>query len=201
MAVQEQPPARPGAAAGVSRVDLRSILVMTINPAAVLKQRLAGVSSIWALSVSGAAFTLFFLQTGLDLFRTGKPGSVVAILAAVGLVYGTAVVAAIAAAAFTLTRLFGGTRSIGWSIKAFALGYSPALIYATLGLLANTAFHWKTAIAFGVTGMLWALGPMIAAIKEMTGQMIGVSIVIATLCGGLLLVGWSVLSLGIGGMV
>lgn len=169
-----------------------------VNPAAVVKKRLAAVSAVWALAVSGAAFTLFFLQTGLDLHRHGRPGSIVAILAAVGLVYGTAVVTAIGAAAWSLSRLFGGSTTAGWSVKAFALGYSPALVYASLGLLANLAFGWNTAIAFGVTGMLWALGPMIAAIKEMTAQKVSVSIVIATLCGGLLLLGWSLLSLGIG---
>jgi len=201
MAIQEQTPVRPAAVTPASRVDVKSILLMMVNPAAVLKQRLAAVSSVWALGVSGAAFTLFFLQTGLDLYRNGKPGSLVAILAATGLVYGTVVVAAIAAAAFLLTRLFGGVRQLGWSIKAFAMGYSPALIYAAFGLVANAAFQWRTAIAFGVTGMLWALGPMVSAIKEMTDQKAGLSIIIATLCGGLLLLGWSLLSLGIGGMV
>lgn len=201
MAVQEQTASQTATAAKIAKADWKSILLMMVNPAGVLKRRMASISFVWALAVSGTAFTLFFLQTGLDLYRNGKPGPLVVVLASIGLIYGTVIVAAIAMVAWQLTRLFGGTKSIDWSVKAFALGYSPALIYATLGLLVNAIFHWKTAIAFGVTGMLWALGPMIAAIKEMTDQKTGVSMVIATLCGGLLLLGWSVLSLGIGGQV
>ena len=201
MAVQEQTAAPTTTVAKASAADWKSILLMMVNPAGVLKKRIVSVSFVWALAVSGTAFTLFFLQTGLDLNRNGKPGPLVVVLASIGLIYGTVIVAAIAMVAWQLTRLFGGAKSLDWSIKAFALGYSPALIYATLGLLVNAIFHWKTAIAFGVTGMLWALGPMIAAIKEMTDQKTALSMVIATLCGGMLLLGWSLLSLGIGGQV
>jgi hypothetical protein len=198
MATQEQSATRSTTSSRTSGADWRAILLMMVNPAGVLKKRMAAVSPIWALAVSGSAFTIFFLQTGLDLFRNGRSGAFVAVMAFTGLVYGTVVVSAVAVIAWQTTRLFGGTRSIDWSIKAFALGYSPALIYAGIGLLVNVILQWNTSIAFGVTGMLWALGPMVAAIREMTEQKVALSIVVATICGGLLLFGWSLLSVGIG---
>lgn len=197
MAVQEPTASSVQAASGVPRADWKSILLMMVNPAGVLKKRMASISPIWALGVSGLAFTLFFLQTGLDLHRNGQSLLVIPVLSLVGLFYGTAVVTLIALLAWLLSRPFGGEKPTGWSIKAFALGYSPALIYSLLGLPFNLIFHWNTAIAFGVTGMLWALGPMVATIRELTGQKIGVSVIVASVCGGLLLLGWSLLSMGI----
>ena len=197
MAVQESTVLPEQAAPGVPRADWKSILLMMVNPAGVLKKRMAGISPIWAMAVSGLAFTLFFLQTGMDLHRNGQSLLIIPVLALIGFFYGTAVVSGIAVLAWLLSRPFGGQRPIGWSIKAFALGYSPALVYTVMGLPLNLIFHWNTAIAFGVTGMLWALGPMVATIRELTGQKISVSILVASISGGLLLLGWSLLSMGI----
>lgn len=198
MAAEKQGATRIVAAVAGTGTDWKSVLMMMVNPAGVLKRRLAAVSPVWALFVSGLAFTLFFLQTGLDLHRSGESAGTVAVLAGVGLLYGTVAVAAIAIFAWLLSQLFGGDKSADWSVKAFALGYSPALIYTSLGLVANLAFGLNTAVVFGVTGMLWALGPIVAAVKEMTGQRTTPSIIIATLCGGLLLFGWWLLTVTIG---
>ena len=80
-----------------------------------------------------------------------------------------------------------------WTISAFALGYSATLVYALTGLVFSLAFGWKTAVAFGVTGVLWALRPTLFTIKQMSGERVGFSIAMTTLCGAILLVGWSLL--------
>lgn len=65
---------------------------------------------------------------------------------------------------------FGGkSGGLGEAVRAFALAYSAALVYVVIGLLFNLFFGWNTAVAFGVTGVLWALGPMIAVLKGMVG--------------------------------
>ena len=172
----------------------KSALTMMFNPALVLKNTLGGVAPQFALAVSGVAFALFFLQTGLDLGRTGSASlPQIAILAALGAVYGSVGIAVLSVAAWVLSLPFRSKRSIGWTLRAFALGYSPALVYALVGIGFNVVLGWNTAVIFGVTGVLWAMGPMLATLKEMTGGRTGPSVVLATICGGLVLFGWSLL--------
>lgn len=80
-----------------------------------------------------------------------------------------------------------------WSIRAISLSYSPTLVYAASGLLFNLFLGWNTAVAFGVTGVLWALGPINAAVKEMVNGKTGPSIVLSTICGVLVLFAWAAL--------
>jgi len=167
---------------------------MMFNPGLVVKKAMLNVPWPFSLSVSCLAFTFFFTQTGLDLMRAGSAGpSFVALTAVMGFIYGTAGVVLIAAFAWVMARAFGNTHPVKWVISAFGLGYSSTLIYALMGLVFSLAFEWRTSIAFGATGVLWALGPMIVTIREMTGGRLGVSIAIATICGGLLLFGWALL--------
>jgi hypothetical protein len=100
----------------------------------------------------------------------------------------------LASIAWLLARPFGGEEPVGWAVRAFGLAYAPALIYAGLGVVANIALGWHTALAFGVTGVLWALGPMIVAIRRMTGERTGISVLIATVCGALMLALWAVIA-------
>lgn len=172
----------------------KAALTMMFNPGLVVKKIMLNVPWPFSLSVSCLAYTFFFMQTGLDLVRTGSAGpSFVAVTAAMGFVYGTAGVALIAMLAWLLTKAFGNRQTVGWAVSAFGLGYSSALVYALMGLVFSLVFEWRTSVAFGATGVLWAMGPMIAAIREMTGGRLGVSIVIATVCGGLLLFGWALI--------
>lgn len=174
-----------------------SVLRMMADPTAVLRSRLQEIALPWVFAVSGSAFALFFLQTGLDLARADRAsGGKVLLLTAEGALCGTIGVVAIAWVAWTLCRMFGGTRPLPWVVRAFALGYSPALVYATFGIVANLALGWNTAVAFGVTGVLWALGPMTAAIKLMMGPRLVVAAAIVTLCGGALLFTWGLLGTG-----
>ena len=181
--------------AGGSLSLWRAILGIMFSPGQLVEQVVGQTSWAAALAVSGLAFTLFFFQTGLDKARTGAGTlSGAAALGVTGALYGTLGVAVVAALAWTLSKPFGGKRSTAWAIRAFAISYSPALIYAGLGLPFNLLLGWNTAVAFGVTGLLWALGPMVSTIRSMTDGRIGVSVVLATVCGGVLLYGWSLLS-------
>jgi len=176
--------------------SLRSALSMILNPAQVVKGALDQVPWPFCLSVSGLAFTLFFLQTGLDMHRVGTASAGAAVgFTFLGLAFGTAGVALVATVAWALARLLGGERSLEWTVRAFCLAYTPTLIFATVGLIFNLAAGWNTAIAFGVTGVLWALLPVIAILREMTGEKLGASLAISTLCGGLILCGWALVGI------
>jgi hypothetical protein len=170
---------------------LRTVLGVMVDPGGMIKRRLGDSGLGVALSVSGLAFALFFLQTGIDRAREGQIGGLAIVtLTLAGLVYGTVGVAITGVAGWAGARLLGGACPIGNAIRAFALAYSPTLIYAALGLLFNLTLGWNTAVAFGVTGVLWALGPMILALREMVGGRTWPATILATGCGFLVLVGW-----------
>jgi len=175
--------------------SLRAVLQMMVNPGGVLKNLLQDIPIALCFSASGLAFTFFFLQTGLDLWRTGsKSPAGVAAFTLIGLLYGTAAVALVALAAWASSRALGSDRSLEWVMRAFALSYCPALIYAFLGLLFNIIFGWHTSVAFGVSGMLWALMPLLFTTREMLKDKLGAAILLATVCGGLLLFGWALIT-------
>jgi hypothetical protein len=182
--------------------QIRAGLMIFVNPGGALKGALSQLPVHVALGVSGIAFGLFFLQTGLDLLRVGHQtlprfgmtGNVgVVLLCLLGVLYGTLGVVFLSAIAWAATRALGATVTFQATVRALALGYCPALVYAVFGLLMNVAFGWNTALAFGVTGVLWALGPMIATLREMLGGRIEPSVILATLLGGLTLFGWAFL--------
>lgn len=173
---------------------LKEGLAIAVNPGAILKNRLQVYPVSRAMAVSGSAFLLIFLQSGLDLHRTGQAGSVQVLgWGLIGLCFGTMGVGLLATIAWLLSAPFGRQKTRDWVLRAFALAYSPALIYGILGLGANLMLGWNTAVAFGVTGFLWAIGPMFSTSQEMTENNLAASYVITTVCGSLLLVGWGVL--------
>ena len=170
----------------------RVILAVAMDPGSLVRSRFAETRFSVALSVSGAAFLLFFLQTGIDRARDGMLGAGgVVMLSLIGLIYGTVGVGLTGVAGWLGARLFGGNGSLGEAVRAFALAYSAALIYTLFGLLFNVIFGWNTAVAFGVTGVLWALGPMIAALKGMVGGRTWPATLLATACGLMVLFGWA----------
>jgi hypothetical protein len=182
--------------------QIKAALLIFVNPGGALKGALSDLPVQIALGISGTAFGLFFLQTGLDLARvggqtlprfamTGNAG--VAGLCLLGVLYGTLGVALLGAIAWFATRALGATLTPEATIRAFALGYCPALVYAAFGIVMNVAFGWNTALAFGVTGVLWAIGPMISTLREMLGGRIWPSVILATFLGGLTLLGWAYL--------
>lgn len=80
-------------------------------------------------------------------------------------------------------------------MRAFCLAYTPTLIFAAIGLIFNLAAGWNTAVAFGVTGVLWAMLPIVVILREMSGDRLGASLAITTLCGSLILCGWALLGI------
>ena len=189
---RECPPHAAGAAPSPPR--WRLALAAMFNPGSLIQQQLSGVRWPLTLVVPGLAFALLFLQTGLDRMRVGTAAWTAALFfPLVGVLYGTLGVTMIALVGWVGLKVLGGKESPAAVIRAFALTYSPALVYVVLGLFANVLFGWRTAVAFGVTGVLWALGPMITTLRQMTGQKTAASVVLAVLCGSLLLLGWSVI--------
>lgn len=64
-----------------------------------------------------------------------------------------------------------------------------------VGLIFNLAAGWNTAVAFGVTGAMWALYPIIAICREMTGEKTAASLAISTVCGALVICGWALMGI------
>ena len=129
--------------------------------------------------------------------RAGAAGQErVAALAGLGLIYGTAGVALIAVLAWCVAAVVGAPRPLLWTMTAFALAYTPALLYGVCGLIASLLLKWNTASTFGVTGILWALGPVIAATRDLLPGRTAAGLVLATVVGGLVLLGWAVLAMG-----
>ena len=177
-----------------SSSSARAVLTMILNPAQVVKDALERVPWPVCLAVSGLAFTLLFLQTGLDMHRVGTASTGAAVgFTFAGLGMGTVGVVIIAALAWALSHAMGGSRSLLWAVRGFGLAYTPALIFVLVGLVFNLAAGWNTAVAFGATGIVWALYPILAIVREMAGDKLPASLVISTICGALVLGGWALL--------
>lgn len=169
----------------------RTVIGMMINPAGALKGALANKWQ-WSIMVSALAFGLFFVQTGLDLYKTGQKGlEFVLISAGTGLAYGLVMIPLIGAIMWVMLKVAKTEHSILQAISAFCLSYSGALVYGLLGIILSLVLGWKTSIAFGVTGVLWAIGPMMVTIRELTGGKNALSVPLATLVGAFVLLSWS----------
>ncbi len=180
-----------------SLAPVRRLFALFLNPLAFASARPGTVGWLALLAVPALAFSLFFLQTGLDRLRAGTlTGFQVLIMAGMGAVYGAAGIVLLALVAWPLLRLLGARQPVPRVLQAFALAYSATLVYAALGLGANLLLGWPTAVAFGVTGVLWSMGPLLTALREMSGGRTGAAALVATVCGALLLLGWAWLSGG-----
>lgn len=178
----------------------RVVFATMAAPAAILRRHAGALPAPLALGVSTVAFALFFAQTGIDLHR-GQTWDTAAlaslgVLAGAGAVLGSLGVALLATTAWLLMRPFASNTGLGWALRAFALAFAPTLIYGVCGLAAQLLLGWPAALAFGVTGYLWALGPLHAAISELSGGRAVVDAILTTVVGGLLLVAWAAVGLG-----
>lgn len=172
----------------------RTVLAMMISPATVAKDRLLD-SWYLALGVSSLAFGLFFLQTGLDLYKTGQKGLLASLAyGGGGLIYGASIIPLFALILWGFIRIFDKDLSVRQAISAFCFCYSGALIYGLFGLLFSLLLGWKTALTFGVTGVIWATGPMIHTIRRLSGGKGALSIFLSTLAGLGILFSWSFFS-------
>ncbi|MDD3654201.1 MAG: hypothetical protein PHO01_08475 [Desulfotomaculaceae bacterium] len=182
------------ALAPVQTPGWKTALRMISNPGEVVKSQMSKIPWPYSLAISGLSFTLFFLQTGLDMLRSGQiQMSTVVLITLIGLFYGTIGVVLIALLAWALSQAASRAYTIDWAISSFALGYSATLVYALVGLIFSLVFGWNTAVAFGVTGVLWALRPNLFTIRQMSGDRVTFSIFLTTLCGALILIGWALL--------
>jgi hypothetical protein len=162
------------------------------NPRGVIEAYVDDLGWLAALSVPAIAFGLLFLQSGLDIQNVGGGSySKAAGLGITGLVLGLVVVPVLALVAWIVTLPFDRSRTLGWTVRAFCLAYAPALIYGFCGLVMNLVMGWNTAIACGITGVLWALSPLVATLNEMNGDRRRLSLVLATLMGVAVLVVWA----------
>ncbi len=176
---------------GIIRRFLSMFFVAT-NPGLLIKKHLTRYPWPWALFVSGAAFTLFYYQTALDLARVEElEAKYTQIMAIKGFLFGTFGVAVLALLGRGLIKKTKRKLSNIESIKAFGLGYAPALIYTASGIAFNRFLSWNTALSFGVPGVLWAIRPMRAALKEMCGGKWFYAFVISALFGLIMFFAWS----------
>lgn len=177
-----------------SESKLKAVLGIIISPGEIIKGQMSKVPWPFALGISGLSFMLFFLQTGMDMMRAGSlEPKMVVVMAMLGLVYGTLGISLLAVLVWLFTMSAKKQLTIGWAISSFALGYAPALVYSLTGLAFSLLLGWKTSVAFGVTGVLWALRPNMYAIRQMSGDKMAPSIILTTLCGAIILMGWAYL--------
>ncbi len=171
-----------------------TVFGMMMNPAGTLKGAMLSTKWYFSLGVSGVAFFMFFLQTGLDLYKTGQKGfGFVMFFALVGALYGLVLIPALGFLVAGFLKISKTERTVKEIITMFCLSYSGALVYGITGLITSFALGWKTSVAFGVSGVLWAIGPMIVTIREMTGGKNAMSIPIATLISAVILLSWALL--------
>lgn len=163
---------------------------LIVDPASLVTRSLDGVGAPAALLLSTLAFTTISLQAALDLARSrGDAAADLAGLVLRGALLGSAGVAAMGLAAWVLTRPFGGPGP-GAALRAVGGAYASALVYGLVGLGLNLVLGWNTAISCGVTGLLWALGPLFLALRELAGGRAVVAALLSTLCGAGMLSGW-----------
>lgn len=161
-----------------------------VDPASLVTRRLDGLGVPAALLLSTLAFTTISLQAALDLARSRGDGMAeLAALVLRGALLGSVGVAALALAAWLLARPFGGA-SPATALRAVGGAYASALVYGLVGLGLNLFLGWNTAVSCGVTGLLWALGPLFLALRELAGGRAGVAALLSTLCGSAMLLGW-----------
>ena len=148
----------------------KTALNMMINPGEVIKTQMTKIPWPYSVMVSGLSFTLFFLQTGLDLLRNGQVGvSTVILITMLGLLYGTAGIALLAV--------------MVWALSQAEQRVTPRMghIYLCPGVFSYlrlcpertdlfSGFWLEDCGGLGVTGVLWALRPTLYTIKQMSGN-------------------------------
>lgn len=178
----------------------RVIFAVMAAPGEIVRRHAGALPAPLALGVPTLAFALFFLQTAIDLHRSPRWGGAevvgALVLAGTGAALGSLGVALLAALAWALTRPFGGEATLGWSVRAFGLAYSPTLVYAACGVVVQGVLGWPTTLAFGVTGYLWALAPLHTTLLQMAKGRAFPAAILTTGLGATLLLAWAFLGLG-----
>jgi len=164
------------------------------NPAALSEEEINKISFAAVIGVSGLTYSLFFLQTGLDQKKAGTKTLVEAfILALKGLGIGTIGLVGLSCLVFLIMKIFNRKVSLKVIIKSFALSYITPLISLFFGLLLNIFLGVNTALAFGVSGVLWSLNPIFRVIRKYTNDNVNLALSISTVAGLLILFTWHAL--------
>lgn len=100
------------------------MLAFLFNPGEALKEKAVGLAWPLAIIIPGVSFALFFLQTGLDLYRSGQVNAWhVVLIAFVGLLYGTIGLMGLASLIWLFSFANKRDIGIGKAISSFAAGY------------------------------------------------------------------------------
>lgn len=171
---------------------IKSLFRMMMSPMKAIKDNVDQIPMKFALLVGGLAFMEFFLITGLDLYKTGQKGFIFVIFSSLtGFIYGITIIPFFGILIWLVTKLFKTEDTMTFAIKSICLSYSGALIYGLIGLIFSLFFSWKVSIAFGLTGVLWAIGPMFYTIRRMSQGKLALSIILSTVIGSLVIYSWS----------
>ncbi|MBC7121804.1 MAG: hypothetical protein H5T94_00910 [Pseudothermotoga sp.] len=174
-----------------NRATLGAILPMMFNPGAFLQVRLKDVNVLFSLFVPALGFGLFFMQTGLDLFKTGqKSMNFVYTISIVGLAYGALVVPFFGVLLWLFLKISKSKVSFKETIGAMCLSYSGLLVYMAFGMIFSIFLNWRTSIAFGATGVVWSMGATMGTIRQLSGGKTALSVILSTVFGVLVLLSW-----------
>ena len=174
-----------------NRTTLGAILPMMFNPGAFLENRLKDVSVLFSLFVPALGFGLFFMQTGLDLFKTGqKSMNFVYTISIVGVAYGALLIPFFGVLLWLFLKISKSKVSFKETIGAMCLSYSGLLVYTALGMIFSIFLNWRTSIAFGATGVVWSMGATMGTIRQLSGGKTALSVILSTMFGVLVLLSW-----------
>ncbi len=169
-------------------------LLKWMNPAGMLEHELEKVPWYIAIIISGIAFGLLFWQTGLDQRAVKEIGiPEIATLAIKGILMGTLGVIVLSFFVWVFIRITNKSISLEQAIKQMALSYTAPMVGLLFGLILNIAFGSRTAIAFGISGVLWSLNPIFRTIKKASKDRIFLSLFLTTAIGLIVMLSWDFL--------
>lgn len=174
--------------------SLGMVFTMMMNPKAAIDAGLKKFPWFFSLGISGLAFCTFFLQTGLDLYKTGQEAfDYVLMQSALGLGFGAIAIPITGILVWPLLKLKKGELSLTETISLMCLSYSATLVYGLIGLGFSLILGWKTAIAFGATGVLWSMGPLMISLRSASKGDTVMAVILTSLVGAGILFAWQAL--------
>ncbi|MEJ5230253.1 MAG: YIP1 family protein [Pseudothermotoga sp.] len=174
-----------------NRATFSSILPMMFNPGAFIESRLRDMSVLFSLLVSALGFGLFFMQTGLDLFKTGqKSMNFVYTITAAGVVYGALFIPLLGVLLWIFLKIARSKASFKETISAMCLSYSSLLVYTLFGIIFSVFLNWRTSVVFGTSGVVWSMGTLMGTIRQLSNGKIALSVFLATIFGVVVLFSW-----------
>lgn len=147
------------------------------------------------LLVSGLALALFFLQTGIDRYRTQTASAWTVLgMAGQGWLVGTLGVLVWATLVWALARACGKPIGWFWVLQSYGWCYAPTLVSGCLGLFFSGLLGWHTALTFGLGAVVMACSPITEFHHKLTHGHQGLSVLLTVLSEGLVLLGWGILA-------